>query len=106
MPPDSPADSGNLARLKMSEFHPLRTFRSVIACGGARGDGMIIKHIARFVRPRTGTLLHRVRDCHRGRADRHPGQQLDEARVEKARVHQQVASLGTELQANLATIGR
>ncbi len=109
MPPDSPADSGNLARLKVSDFHPLRTFRSVIAWWRLpRGDGMIIKHIARFVRAQdwnaiaiefvivTAGVLMGIQVSN-----------WNEARVEKAqKSSQQVASLGTELQGNLATIGR
>jgi len=70
-------------------------------------DGMIIKRIARFVRAQDWNAI--VIEFVIVTAGVLMGIQVsnwNDARVEKARVQQQVASLGTELQGNLATIER
>jgi len=68
---------------------------------------MIIKRIARFVRAQDWNAI--VIEFVIVTAGVLMGIQVsnwNDARVEKARVQQQVASLGTELQGNLATIER
>lgn len=79
----------------------------MIACVAAKGDGMIIERIARFVRAQNWNAI--AIEFVIVTAGVLIGIQVsnwNDARVEKARVHQQVESLGTELQGNLATIER
>ena len=74
----------------MSAFHPLRTFRSVIACAGRQGNGMITKRIADFVRAQDWNAI--AVEFVIVAAGVLMGIQVsnwNEARIEKARVQQQ-----------------